>query len=102
MAKRIIWTNTVAKARREILEYWIAHNGSKIYSKKLSVLFKERVNLIKEQNYLGKPTDISGIRVTLVSHFSIFYKVNEADITIVGLWDNRRNPDDLLENLELK
>ena len=102
MAKRIVWTNTAAKARREMLEYWITHNGSKTYSKKLSALFRERVDLIKEQNYLGKPTDISGIRVTLVSHFSIFYKVDGNDITIVGLWDNRRNPDDLLENLELK
>jgi hypothetical protein len=36
MAKRIIWTNTAKKARREILQYWINHNGSNIYSKKLS------------------------------------------------------------------
>jgi hypothetical protein len=40
-------------------------------------------------------------RVSLVSHFSIFYKVREEEIIIVGLWDNRRNPDDLHKNLEL-
>jgi hypothetical protein len=28
MAKRIVWTNTAKKARRDILEYWIKHNGT--------------------------------------------------------------------------
>ncbi len=36
-----------------------------------------------------------------VSHFSIFYKVGEEQIVIVGIWDNRRNPDDLHKNLEI-
>lgn len=31
MVKRIVWTETAKKARREILEYWIKHNGSKTY-----------------------------------------------------------------------
>ncbi len=35
MAKQIIWTNTAKKSRREILQYWIDHNRSDIYSKKL-------------------------------------------------------------------
>ena len=43
MAKRVIWTNTAREARRKILEYWIHHNGSDAYSKKLSKLFKKKV-----------------------------------------------------------
>lgn len=101
MAKRVIWTNTARKARREILEYWIKRNGSNTYSKNLSKLFRIKVALLQAGHYLGKPTDFKDVRVSLVSHFSIFYKVREEDIVIVGIWDNRRNPDDLHKNLEL-
>lgn len=101
MAKRVIWTQTAKKSRREILEYWIKHNGSDTYSRKLSMLFKKKVTLLQSERYLGKPTDFKDVRVSLVNHFSLFYKVNQTEIIIVGVWDNRRNPDDLLKNLEL-
>jgi plasmid stabilization system protein ParE len=101
MVKRIVWTNTAKKARRDILEYWINHNGSNTYSKNLSRLFRIKVALLQSGHYLGKPTDFEDVRVSLVSHFSIFYKVGEKQIIIVGIWDNRRNPDDLHKNLEI-
>ncbi len=101
MVKRIVWTNTARKARREILEYWIKHNGSSTYSKRLSKLFRIKAALLESGHYLGKPTDFQDVRVSLVSHFSIFYKVREEEIIIVGIWDNRRNPDDLHKNIEL-
>ena len=101
MAKRIVWTQTAKRARREILEYWINHNGSVVYSKRLSKLFRIKTALLQSEHYLGKPTDFKEVRVSLVSHFSIFYKLNKNEIIIVGIWDNRRNPDDLYKNLEL-
>ena len=101
MVKRVVWTNTAKKARREILEYWIERNGTSTYSKKLAELFKLKAALLQTGRYLGKPTDFKDVRVSLVSHFSIFYKVKGEEIIIVGLWDNRRNPDDLYKNLEL-
>ena len=101
MAKRVIWTDTAKKAKREILGYWIKHNGSNIYSKKLSKLFREKVGLLLSEHYQGKPTDFENVRVTLVNNFSLFYKADKNNITIVGIWDNRRNPDDLYKSLEL-
>ena len=101
MAKRVVWTKTAKKSRREILEYWIEHNGSKSYSIKLSDLFRRKIELLASQEYIGKPTDFKDVRATLVSHFSIFYKTNRSEIIIVGIWDNRRNPDDLQTNLQL-
>jgi plasmid stabilization system protein ParE len=101
MAKRIVWTSTAKKARRDILEYWIKHNGTNTYSKKLAKLFRIKVALFQSGRYLGKPTDFKDVRVSLVSHFSIFYKVGDEEIIIVGIWDNRRNPDDLHKNLEI-
>ena len=100
MAKRIIWTDTTKKAKREILEYWIKHNGSNIYSRKLSKLFREKVALLLSEHYHGKPTDFKDVRVSLVNNFSLFYKADKDTITIVGIWDNRRNPNDLHKSLE--
>jgi toxin YoeB len=100
MAKRITWTNTAKQSRRAILQFWINHNKSKTYSQKLSFLLKEKINLIRDQNYVGKPTNFKDIRATLINHFTIFYKINPDEIIIVGIWDNRRNPEDLLKNLE--
>jgi len=101
MAKRIVWTETARKARREILEYWARHNGSTTYPKKLSKLFRKKVALLQSEHYLGKPTDFKDVRVSLVSHFSLFYKVSNDDIIIVGIWDNKRDPGALRKNLEL-
>ena len=101
MAKQVIWTNTAKKSRQEILEYWSKHNESKVYAKKLSKLFSNKVALLKSEHYSGKPTDIKNVRVSLVNNFSLFYKVSSDNIIIVGIWDNRRNPDDLHKNLEL-
>jgi plasmid stabilization system protein ParE len=101
MVKRIVWTHTAKKARQEILEYWIEHNGSSEYSKKLSKQFRAKVALLESQHYMGKPTNFENVRVSLVSYFSIFYKVLADKIIIVGIWDNRRNPEDLYKNLEL-
>jgi|SRR5665647_730247 len=101
MAKRIIWTNTAKKARRGILEYWIKHNQSNTYSKKLSKLFRKKTALLQSEAYLGKPTDFKNVRVSLVNNYSLFYKVEKDVIIIVGIWDNRRNPEDLRKNLEI-
>lgn len=101
MAKQVIWTSTAKNARREILEYWIKHNQSNSYSKKLSKLFTKKTALLQSEAYMGKPTDFKNVRVSLVNNYSLFYKVDKDVIIIVGIWDNRRNPKDLRKNLEL-
>jgi len=85
MVKRVVWTKTARNARREILEYWITHNRSKIYFGKLFNLFKEKIELLKSGNYIGKPTGFDEVRGTLVNHFSIFYKITSSQIIIVGI-----------------
>jgi toxin YoeB len=101
MVRRIIWTSTAKKVRREILEYWIKRNQSNSYSKKLSKLFRKKIALLQSEAYLGKPTDFKKVRVSLVNNYSLFYKVDKDVIIIVGIWDNRRNPEDLRKNLEI-
>ena len=101
MVKQVIWTETAKQSRRLVLEYWIQHNKSNTYSKRLSILFREKIKLLQSQNYIGKPTDFKDVRATLVEHFTIFYKSSSTQIIIVGIWDNRRNPEGILKNLEL-
>ncbi len=72
MAKRVVWTHTAKIAGRQILEYWIKHNQSPAYSRRLSKLFRIKVSLLQSKHYLGNPSDFDDVRVSLVSHFSIF------------------------------
>mgnify|MGYP001544583468 FL=1 len=65
MVKRIVWTNTAKKARRDILEYWIKHNGSNTNSKNLSRLIRIKVALLRSEHYLGKPMDFKEITLSL-------------------------------------
>jgi len=48
MVKQIIWSNLAQENRREILKYWINHNKSYLYSRKLNKLFKDSVILISK------------------------------------------------------
>jgi len=47
--KEIIWSLRAQQDRLEILEYWINHNKSTLYSEKLHKLFNEATKLISEQ-----------------------------------------------------
>ena len=101
MAKQIVWTKTASQARREILKFWLEHTGNNKYSQKISKIFRERVKYISQFKYMGKQTEFKDVRVTACGHFSIFYKVIGKHIIIVGLWDNRRNPENIVDNLEI-
>lgn len=101
MAKRqIVWTKTAVAQRKHILEYWIEHNQSIIYSEKLIELFRERTRQLIKHPKLGKKVDFPDTRVISLGHFSIFYKVTKDKIIITSLWDNRRNPTKLLNFLK--
>lgn len=86
--------------RREILEYWIKRTGSKRYSRKLSAMFREKVQLLSKFKYLGKPTEFEEVRVITSGHYSIYYTTHEESVIIVCIWDSRRNPKDLLKILD--
>jgi len=47
MAKRVVvWTETAASQRREILKYWTVRNHSSKYVEKLIQITKHRIKLI--------------------------------------------------------
>jgi plasmid stabilization system protein ParE len=99
--KKIIWTETAARQRRSILEYWSQRNQSPTYSLKLLRLSNEKANLIAENPLIYKAAEFTDTHVAAMGHFSIFYKISDDAIIITAFWDNRQDPKELLKLLKL-
>lgn len=100
MAKKlVIWTETAWKQRREILKYWNLRNKSTLYSEKLILQIKERIQLIIENPEAGKPTNFKNTRQVAMGNFSIYYKIENETLIVTAFWDNRQDSEKLLEIL---
>jgi plasmid stabilization system protein ParE len=100
MAERIVaWTHTARDQRRAILRYWTKQNGSTVYAEKLIQLIAERTKTIALQPESFRLSDFKNVRVSSLGHFSIFYKYSFEQVIIMAFWDNRQNPQDLLDYL---
>jgi plasmid stabilization system protein ParE len=101
MAQRTVkWTRTADIQFAGILEYWVKHNKSTSYSKKLISIVAERTKQISETPFIFKSTDFADTRVASLGNFSIFYKVAEKEIIVTAFWDNRQDPKKLLRLLK--
>ena len=96
----ILWTETAIKQRNYIFEYWIERNQSTTYAKELNEKIKERTNLLKQNPDLGKKTDFNSTRVVSLGHYSVLYQKSNTKIIITGFWDNRQEPEKLLNFLK--
>ena len=94
---KVFWTETAIKQRNYIFEYWNERNKSTEYSKNLNTKIIERISLLKTQPKSGRRSDFKDIRVVSLGHYSILYKFDKQKITIAGFWDNRQDPNKLLE-----
>jgi len=98
MVKRtIVWTETAAKQRREILKYWTKKNGSTLYAEKLITLTAKQVKIILNHPESSKLSDYTETRVAAMGYFSIYYKTTREHLIITAFWDNRQDPKKLLE-----
>ena len=91
MARQIIWANSAQSERREILEYWIKRNKSKIFSRKLNKLVETALREISKNPLIGRKTDILNVRVKIVRDYLIFYEISPKTIFVLSLWDGRRD-----------
>ena len=83
--KKIIWTETAARQRRSILEYWIQRNQSTNYSLRLLRLSNEKANLIADNPLLYKAAEFPNTHVASMRHFNLFYKISEDAIVITEI-----------------
>jgi len=98
MDRRIVWSVEARNSRKNIFEYWNFRNKSKFYSKKLNILFKESLHIVSVFPESGIPTQYKDIKLTIVSHFEIIFKVTNTEIVVLDIWDSRQNP----ENFPIK
>lgn len=98
MVKRtVVWTETAARQRREILKYWTKRNGSTIFAEKLIKVTANRIQVILRHPQSFKSTTYPGTRESAMGHFSIFYKLTKDKLIITAFWDNRQDPKNLFE-----
>lgn len=101
MAKlKLFWTETAVRQRNYVFEYWNERNKSLQYSKDLRGKISERISLLKFHPNMGRKTDMNSVRMLSIGHYSILYRFDETQIIVVGFWDNRQNPDELLSFLK--
>lgn len=100
MAKRkIVWTDTAIRQRREILKYWTKKNGSATFAKKLIDITSEHLQVIIENPKAFKETDFNDVRESAMGHFSLYYRITPKQIIVMAFWDNRQDPKKLLESI---
>lgn len=95
MGSRIIWSDQASSDLFDILEYWNKRTGSKRYSVKLYNEVKSVLKLIKNFPLIGKRIETREERYFIKEHYLIIYLPNNDRISIMRIWDTRKNPEDL-------
>lgn len=97
---KVSWTKTAVRQRNDVFEYWNERNKNTNYSKKLYAKISERISLLKSHPKSGRQSEFEDVRVLSLNHYSILFKFDGLQIIVVGFWDNRRNPSELLKFLQ--
>jgi plasmid stabilization system protein ParE len=93
---QIIWAKEAENDYIETIYFWIEHNKSEQYSKKLTAEVERTEKKLSEFPFSGKKTDFkNAYKIQILKNFSIYYRVKSNIIEIVAFWDNRRNPENL-------
>jgi toxin YoeB len=94
MARRLIWSIEARNSRKNIFNYWNNRNKSKLYSRKLNILFNTNLKIVIQLPELGKTTFRADTKFIIISHFEIIYKITPNEIVVLDIWDTRQNPQD--------
>lgn len=73
---------------------------SNTYSKKLNLVIREKIELLRFHPEMGRKTDFGETRAIPMGHYSILYNIDISGIIITGFWDNRQDPEKLLQFLK--
>ena len=95
MAKRIVWSKEALADRIQILDYWYQRLGSKDYPTKLDDTFRNTIQLLSRFPDLGRKLKNQEERFFVKNAYQIFYLEDDETITILHIWDTRRDPKDV-------
>lgn len=93
IGREIVWTDNVLDEIDRTVIYYDERNDSTRYS----TLLLNKFNQAMEQAALfplsGHSTEYPHVRYfVVVPNYSLFYHFNDKTITVLVLWDNRREP----------
>ena len=91
MAREIAWSAPAEKDRKDILAYWNERNGSESYSLKLFTRINTALAKLRSNPYMGRPSDITDIRVVHVDRYLLFYEVMSDAILVHHIWHSKRD-----------
>ncbi len=92
-SRTIIWDDEVLQEIEEIANFYDERNGNSRYSNYLLNKFRETINQAASFPQSGKITEYPHLRYLIaVPEYSLFYHYSDEKITVLVLWDNRRNP----------
>jgi len=77
---------------KSILEYYRERNSSSTYSLKLVKVVDSIIDLLQQNNDLGRVTDDGIVRVIPFDSYLIFYELNKEELLVLSVWDNRQDP----------
>ena len=63
---QVEWTKKASNQRVDILKFWIKHNQSETYSKKVFAEIIVAEQLLKKKTLIGNETDLDNIRRILI------------------------------------
>ena len=93
MAKQVIWSENALQVRLQILDYWFRKTGNKKYSNYLNSSFVDIVTIISEFPQAGRIYKETDYRFMVKDNYLLFYELNKEIISILAIFDSRRNPD---------
>jgi len=91
MAYQIVWTEKANTERQHILQFWIEHNKSKVFSLKLDKLFITALRDLSKKPTIGRKTEFENVRVKIVREYLIFYEIVKKELVVLSVWDGRRD-----------
>lgn len=93
MEREVKWTEMCLKDMKETFLFYDVRNGNTRYSSSLYQQILSCVGRVSHFPYLGHPTEYPNVRYVVVEpKYSVFYCFDESTLTVLLLWDNRRNP----------
>ena len=99
-ARAIIWDEEVLQELEEIADFYDERNGDTRYSSYILNKFRETIKQAVSFPLSGKATEYPHLRYLIaVPEYSLFYHYSDELITILVLWDNRRNQERLAYTL---
>lgn len=91
-ARKIIWSVEALITKKSLFEYWNHRNKSTLYSKKLNLLFNDKLMQVAKHPEASITVDYENVRMILASNYYLIFEVSSQFIKVLDIWDTRKNP----------